>query len=74
MVRTVSKECRRQCRHWSYDMDSEYCAHPKAMDVSWAGVNLNRMLGAPQYKPPDGVNDPAWNACEGHKLWEPVKS
>ncbi len=65
-----TRECRRSCKHWSYDMDSEYCAHPQAMAVSWAGVNLNRMLGAPQYKPTKPEKDPAWGACEGHKLWE----
>ena len=66
------KECRWKCDHWAADMDDEYCAHPKAMEVSPVGINLNRMLGAPQYKPRNGEKDPAWNACgQERNLWEP---
>lgn len=35
--------CGRACRHWSYDMDGSYCAHPVAMAESWAGFHEHIM-------------------------------
>lgn len=66
------KVCRWECAHWAADMDSEYCAHPKAIKHSVFGINLDRARGAQLYKPNTPAEDPAWNLCgpEG-KLWEP---
>lgn len=66
------KACRWNCEYWCADPDGEYCGHPKALDVSPVGVNLNRMLGAPAYAPKEGGRpDPAFDLCgKDRKLWK----
>lgn len=36
--------CGRGCKHWSYDMDGDYCAHPKSFEIAPTfGASTNRM-------------------------------
>lgn len=65
-----NKECR-NCAHWAADPDDEYCAHPKATEISIFGINLGRGRGAIQFKPTKPEDDPAFGICgpEG-RLWE----
>lgn len=66
------KECRWKCEHWAADPDSEYCAHPYALQVSGFGISLNRMLGAAAVKPATPEEDPAFDLCgKERKLWKP---
>ncbi len=65
-----SKKCR-ECAHWAADPDDEYCAHPKATEISVFGINLNRGRGNISHKPSKPEDDPAFGICgpEG-RLWE----
>jgi len=66
------KECRWSCEYWGADPDSEYCAHPKALEISEFGINLNRMLGAEYMRPgklPSDKKDAAWGLCKDRQLW-----
>jgi hypothetical protein len=68
----MKKVCRQECEYWAADPDSEYCAHPKALELSFGfGVNLDRARGASGFKPYKPEDDPAYNICgpEG-KLWK----
>ncbi len=70
------KKCRRSCKHWSYDMDDEFCDHPEAMKHSCVGINLDRAL-APngRYTLEMMKDDPAAGICgPERKLWEPAKN
>ena len=43
-TRTSRELCGRKCRHWAYDMDGDYCAHPKSFEISPTfGCSTNRM-------------------------------
>lgn len=61
----------RECAHWAADPDDEYCAHPKAVELSIFGISLKRGRGDIQFKPNKPEDDPAFGICgpEG-KLWE----
>lgn len=65
-----SRKCR-ECSHWGADPDGEYCGHPKALEVSPVGINLDRGRGNISFKPPRLEDDLAFGICgpEG-KLWE----
>lgn len=65
-----SKKCR-ECAHWGADPDSEYCGHPKALEVSPVGISLERGRGNISRKPAKPEDDLAFSICgpEG-KLWE----
>lgn len=55
------------CKYATFDMDGEYCAHPKSFELTFYGASTNRMIA-------EGLcvgccDDPAKNTRE---LWEPV--
>jgi hypothetical protein len=38
------KTCDQSCKFWSYDMDGEYCCHPKSFEIAPSfGASCNRM-------------------------------
>lgn len=59
--------CGRSCKHWCYDMDGQFCAHPKSFEiVPTFGAGVNRMSLEGHCM--GGYDDPAQNT---RALWEP---
>lgn len=64
------KTCDRSCKFWTYDMDGDYCTHPKSFEIAPTfGASCNRMSVEGHCQTGLYGNKPA----VVHALWEARK-
>lgn len=64
----MEKSCDRSCKFWAYDMDGDFCCHPKSFEIAPSfGASTNRMGLEGHCQTNKYGNKPA----VAYALWEP---